>query len=160
MSFIAKSTAPRRPKTKNIRMVSLLLAAIITVMAVAQLFTFERFGEVIVGMGLPVSATWGQVIAAFIVTLEVLALPFLLFMRLSHLMRVISVVSGWLVVKAWFILSIWVNIVTPASSNTGLLGATVPVAVGWWMVFFTLGLVILDGWIAWGMWPLRKALRK
>jgi hypothetical protein len=153
MSFFVKSTPASAPKTKNIRPVSLGLAAVFIVMVVAQLFTFETFPKVIANMGLPGGEGVASIRAALIVTLEVVALPFLLSMRLSPAMRVVSMVSGWLVVTAWLAASLWLNLSTSIASNSGLLGDTISLPVGWWNVLFCLSLGVLAAWSAWGMWP-------
>lgn len=153
MSFFVKSTLARLPKTKNVRPISIGLAAVFVVMAVSQLFTFERFADVIVSMGVPGSGEFSSVRAAVIVTLEVAAVPFLLGMRLSLAMRVVSMVSGWLAILIWLTDSLWVNLLEVKPLNSGLLGDTVLTPVGWWSVFFCLGLGILSIWASWGMWP-------
>src|SRR5688500_3072985 len=97
MSFFAKATPPPRPKTKNVMGVSYLAAGFVAVMAVTQLFTFENFPALITGLWLPGGEVAAKILAAVIVSLEVLALPFLLSMRLSQLFRMVSMVFGWLV---------------------------------------------------------------
>lgn len=134
----------------------MLAAGIIGAMAVAQLFTFENFPAVIASMWLPGGETMARVSAAFIVIAEVLALPFLLGMRLSPLFRTVSMVLGWIVVVKWLFFAIWENIMVTSVTNNGMFGATVPLPVGWWNVFFSLGLVILIVWVSWGMWPKMK----
>ena len=156
MSWFVKATAAQRPKTKNIRTVGLGLAGVFVVMAVAQLFTFEKFPEVITAMWLPGDELFSPVRAAVIVTLEVAAVPFLLSMRLSPAMRFISMVAGWMAIVAWLVATIWQNISSGVISNSGLLGASVSLPVGWWNVLFCVALAVLAAWAAWGMWPLKK----
>ena len=156
MSFFVRSTAAPKPKTKNIRPVSLLLAGIFIVMAVAQLFTFEDFPGVIIQMNLPGGEMFASPRAALIVILEIAALPFLLFMQLSPAARAFSMFAGWAVVIVWMATSLWTNIVVMATVNSGFLGATVSLASGWWMVLFSLALGTLAAWAAWGMWPLHQ----
>lgn len=155
MSLFAKPTPPPRPKTKNVPSVSIGLAAVLVVMVVAQLFTFESFHQVIAAMRLPGGDAVAPVQAAIIVTLEVLALPFLLSMRLSPAMRVVSMVSGWLVILAWLKAALWENLSSHDIVSSGLLGDTIPLPVGWWSVLFLLALGVLGAWAAWGMWPSR-----
>jgi len=152
MSFFVKSTAASKPKTKNVQLISLGLAAVFVLMAVAQLFTFESFPEVIAATGIPGEAS---VWAAVLVTLEVLALPFLLSMRLSPAMRVVSMVSGWIAIALLLKIAVWANLSSEAVSNSALLGDTVSLPVGWWNVLICLSLGVLAAWSAWGMWPLR-----
>lgn len=157
MKHHVRATPAPAPKTDNIRGVSLLLAAIILLMAVAQLFSYEKFPDLIGSFWLPGGDFTAKLLAAVIVIVDVFALPFLLRMRLSPLMRVVSMVCGWLVVAIWFALSLWVNLATTGATNAGLLGATVSLPVGWWMVSLLAGVGVLTGWTSWGMWPLDKA---
>lgn len=138
----------------------MLAAGIIAVMAVAQLFTFENFPAVIASIWLPGGEVMARVIAAFIVIAEILALPFLLSMRLSPLFRVVSMVLGWIIVLKWLFFAIWENVMLATLTNTGMFGATVPLPVGWWSVFFSLALGILIVWASWGMWPKMKRSKK
>jgi hypothetical protein len=160
MSFFVKSTLARRPKTKNVRPISIGLAAILVVMAAAQLFTFETFDEAISAMAVPGSGEFASVRAAIIVTLEVAAVPFLLGMRLSVAMRVVSMVSGWLAILIWLVDSLWVNLLETQPASNALLGDTITTPVGWWSVFFCLGLGVLAIWAAWGMWPIPTKHKK
>jgi len=159
MNIIQASNATQ-PKTKNVRSVSIALAVILVVMVVAQLFTFEKFPDVIASMWLPGGDASDYIYAAIIVCLEVLALPFLLAMRLSLAMRCMSMVSGWLVVAFWLLVSLWENLTINIIGNGGFLGATVSLPVGWWSVFFGVALAILAGWASWGMWPLSRHSEK
>jgi hypothetical protein len=157
MSFFVTSSPARKPKTKNIRTISLALAVVFTGMAVAQLFTFEDFPAVIAHMWLPGdSSVW----AAGIVTLEVLALPFLLAMRVSLAMRAVSMVAGWLVVAMWLYITTWGNVSSDIIANSGLLGETISLPVGWWTVLFCMALGVLAAWTAWGMWPFPQKAHK
>ena len=150
MSFFAKATDPPVSKTKNSRQISLLLAVIFLIMIIAQLFSFEKFPDIIAAMNLPGGQGLAKLQAAVIVTLEVFALPFLLAMRLSPAMRVFSMIAGWLAIGGWVITAIIMN----KTDNSGILGATVSVPAGWWIVFFALGMGVLAAWAAWGAWPL------
>jgi hypothetical protein len=156
MELFVQAVAPSRPKTKNIRTVGVALAGVFVVMAVAQLFTYEEFPGVIAAMWLPWGEDVASVRAALIVVLEVAAVPFLLAMRLSPAMRFLSMISGWLVVAAWFAASVLQNMSSGVIANSGFLGAAVKLPVGWWNILFCLALGVLATWAAWGMWPLKK----
>lgn len=159
MSFLVQPTDAPIPKTTNIRAVSLLLAAILIVMAVAQLFTFEDYSDVIAGVtGL--SAVFATIVSAMIVVFEVAALPFLLSMRLSVLGRVVSMLGGWLTAVGWSSIALYSNSAMGSVSNSGILGATMPLPNGWWMTFFFAGVTVLVIWSSWGMWPLTRSLKK
>ncbi|HEU4715811.1 MAG TPA: MauE/DoxX family redox-associated membrane protein [Candidatus Saccharimonadales bacterium] len=156
MSVFVQATQAPKPKTKNIRTVGVALAGVFVVMAVAQLFTFEDFPAVIAAMWLPGGEGLAPVRAAFIVALEVGAVPFLLGMRLSPAMRVCSMVAGWLAILAWFVVTIMQNLSTGVIVNNGMLGATVKLPVGWWNPLLIVAMGILAAWAAWGMWPFKK----
>ena len=96
-------------------------------------------------------------IVLLIVALEVAAVPFLLGMRLSPAMRVVSMVSGWLVLLGWFVTLILQNLSSHVIANNGLLGATVSLPVGWWSVLLIFAAGVLAAWAAWGMWALRHS---
>lgn len=154
MSFFVQSTAAPESKTKNIKIVSIALAAVFVVLAVAQLYSYEDFPNVIASLWLPGGRPLAALVAALIVTGEVLAIPFLLGMRLSHAMRIVSMAAGWLVILAWLKIAIIINVSANAITNGGILGATVPVIPGWWMVCLFVALGVLSAWASWGMWPL------
>lgn len=155
MSFLSQATPAPKPKTRNAWLAGMLLAAFLILMAVGQLFSFEDFPAVVEAMWLPGGQAAATIAAAVLVTLEVLALPFLLGLRLSVLMRVLSMLFGWLVIVAWIVLFIG-NMLQGAAVNSGLLGATVILPIGWWAVFFGIALAVLAAWAAWGMWPLKQ----
>lgn len=143
-----------RPKTSNVRYVSVALAAVFVLLAVAQLYSFEEYPSVIASLGLPGGRQLADVYAALLVTAEVLAVPFLLSMQLSPAMRAVSMVLGWLVIVSWLIVAVFINVTINAITNSGVLGATLPVTPGWWMVCCFIGLGILAAWSSWGMWPV------
>jgi len=160
MSLFVQSTPAPQPKTNNTIWVSLALAAIMVVLAVAQLYKFEHFPEVIANLGLPGGAAWSSIYAALLVVGEVMALPFLLRMTLSPAMRVASMVSGWLVIAGWLCIAVWSNLGIDGGVNSGVLGATIPIVLGWWMVCVFIALGVLAAWSAWGMWPCRNGVIK
>ena len=155
MSFFVHATPAVVPKTANAHKVAILVASIFIAMALAQLFSFTRFSSVIYDMWLPmVDAVTASLLAALVVIAEVFAVPFLLGMRLSPAMRAVSMGLGWLVTLWWIATLLWQNIMGSAPNSSGLLGATVALPVGWWSVCFMLGLAVLVGWAAWGLWPI------
>jgi len=129
-------------------------------MAVTQLFTFEDFPAVVSGLWLPGGDGTAKILVAVLVAGEVLALPFLLSLKTSRLFRVVSMLLGWGVAIAWTVLTVWENLTIGFISSSGILGATVPLPVGWWGVFFSLALGVLVAWASWGMWPLPKKKSK
>ena len=141
------------PKTPRIVPIATLYAAILTLMAVSQLFYFEEFISLIGSFWLPVDRAGVYVIASSIVIAEVFALPFLLRMYLSPLMRLVSMTFGWIVPAIWLILCVWIQLQTHALSNIGFLGEVVDIPPGWWSIVFSASLGVLAAWASWGMWP-------
>ncbi len=146
-------------KTEHIRTIALFYAGILTMMVVAQLFSFEEFIPLIESFNLPGGAGAGTVIACLIVVAEVFALPFLLRMRTSPLMRVISMLCGWLVPLLWLGITIWLNIADVQTGNVGLLGTKLELPVGWWATLYSCALGVLAIWASWGMWPRLDSLK-
>jgi len=148
-----------KPKTDNVHTVALLFAVILLLMAVAQLFSFEKFVPLIETFGLPGGEAMAVLTAGVIVVSEVFALPFLLRMRLSPLMRVVSMMCGWLTVASWLVLVIWANVAKPDIETVGFLGTSIDLLLGWWTVVYVIALGILAAWASWGMWPSFDGVR-
>lgn len=143
---------PAPPRTKDAKTVSLFYAGVLIVFTAAQLFSLEKFIPLIETFGLPGEHT-GRIMAVLLVTCGVLALPFLLRMKLSVGMRWCSMLLGWIVPIIWLVLSVWVNSTAAAVESAGFLGASVTLEPGWWTVFVSIALAILAAWSAWGLWP-------
>lgn len=150
MSIFAVSTKAPKPKTANIKAISLFFAGGLILLAFLQLFSFEEFPERLIAVGI---IPWmAPFLATFLVVLEVLALPFALSMRLSPAFRVVSMVAGWLVVIKLLALAIVENLVSPLG-NDAVLGATFTLPIGMWVICMALALCVVAGWTSWGMWP-------
>jgi len=153
MSLLPIAIIAPAAKTAASRWVALVYAAILTVMAVAQLYSFDDF--------LVLAKTFGDIsgvggayfVAAFLVTSEVLAIPFLLRMSLSPAFRWVSMILGWIVAATWLKVTIWLALQGAGTGNVGFLGTVVTVTPSWWAVLMSLALVALAAWSAWGLWP-------
>lgn len=158
MIFVQSTTAPK-PRTRHSANIALFFAGIVLVMALGQLFSFEKFIPLIESYELPGGAGTALIVACVLVTLEVFALPFLLRMQLSKLMRTVSMVAGWLVVTAWLKLVVWANLTVNEVDNIGLFGVHVPLPVGWWAVLFVIALGILAAWASWGLGSFKRTAK-
>jgi hypothetical protein len=158
-SFI-KSTPAAAPKTKESQLAAYIYACILSIIVLCQLFTFDKFLVLLEGFALPGGAAVGHFVAGLIVVSEVFALPFLLGLKLSPLMRVVSMVFGWLVPVLWFKLALWLIFVVHTVHNYGLLGTVTSLVPGWWSVYVSLALLILAVWASWGLWPGKHASAK
>ena len=156
MSIFVKSTHALKPRTRDSQNIAYLYAAILIIFVLAQLFTFDNFLTLIESFWLPGGAPIAHLLGGIIVVSEVFALPFLLGMKLSLLMRVISMVLGWCSAIVWLKISLWLVLTTNAVSNIGYLGTAVRLIPGWWAVFFGIALVILSAWSSWGLWPGKR----
>ena len=153
MSFFVKVTSARKPRTKDVRTISVFYAAILVVFAVAQLFTFDTFTELISSYGLPGGETMGYFLASLLVVAEVFALPFLLGMTISPAFRWVSMVLSWLAPLILLKLAFWGAAINETVSSAGFLGTLVSIMPGWWAVFVSIALAIMAAWTSWGLWP-------
>jgi len=152
------ATPSQVPKTKNAGVISLLYATIIIILLVAQLFTFEDFPALLAALGLPGGEMCGHITAVVLVIFELLALPFLLRMYLSPAFRIVSMIAGWLTAGTLLFLTIWES--GGHTSNSILLGATVPLPTGAWNICMSLALCVLATWASWGLWPFGRTRKK
>lgn len=160
MNIFDKATKAKKPKTRESQKIAYMYAAILVLFALTQLFTFDKFLVLLESFWLPGEILTTRLLGSVIVVSEVLALPFLLGLKLSPLMRIISMVLGWLVPLTWFKLTLWLIFTNSAVSNIGFLGTTVKLIPGWWAVFISIALGVMAAWASWGLWPLPKGKTK
>lgn len=114
------------------------LAGLYVALLLAQLFTFEKFAGVTLGFGLPGGTATAWVLAVMIPMVELMAVPYLISMRMgAQLYRV----SRWCVIAVpvlWLLLAFWQVLASSASQlNSGLFGATLIAPVGLWFIMFS-----------------------
>ena len=85
---IIGSHGPKR--TKRTQAIALVVAALLTIMLVAQLFSYEDFAVTLSALMPYNDNSLLTITAAAVVIAELLALPYLLGMYISTLMRVMS----------------------------------------------------------------------
>ncbi|MCX6728490.1 MAG: hypothetical protein NTV39_01850 [Candidatus Saccharibacteria bacterium] len=153
MNILVKTTAAKKAKTKDSQKIAYTYAAVLVVMVVAQLFTFDKFIPLLVDFDLPGGVPVAHLFSALFVSAGVLALPFLLGFRLSPLMRIFSMLMGWMIPLTWLYVTLWLVFSTNSVTNVGFLGTTVKLTPGWWAVFVSIALGILAAWASWGLWP-------
>jgi hypothetical protein len=156
MSFFVKATQAPVTKTLRIRLIAIVYAAFIAVFAVCQLVTFVDFSNVIHSFWLASGEALGRLVPALIIVIEIGSLPFLLRMRLSPAMRVISMICSWLFAVMWIKISIWILISVNAVHNIGFLGNLVPIMPGLGTFLVSILFAVLAVWISWGMWPRHR----
>lgn len=111
----------------RLRAFAVVVAGWITIMAVAQLFKYEEFPGIIDGIWEAGGSGAASVLAAAIVVCEVFSLPFLLNMRVTPLVRVVSLACGWFTAGVWFVIALWQAAASSTVLNQGYFGATVPI---------------------------------
>lgn len=156
MTFPVLPHSAPTAKMLSISRVAFLLAVLLSAMVIAQLFHYEKFIPLVETYNLPGGIFAAHLFAAIIVVLEVAALPFLLRMRLSHAMRFISMVSGWLVVILWLFVQFYLNLYRPTGDSNGLFGTVFDMGVGWLSILFVVFLGCLTAWVSWNMSPFAK----
>lgn len=159
MSIIDKAIPAVKPRTRDAAKVAYMYAIILVVFLLAQLYTFDDFLRLVESFGLPGGIAVAHLLGGIIVASELLALPFLLGMSLSPLMRTFSMGLGWLVPSIWIKLSFWLVLTVNSVPNVGLLGTKVRLMPGWWAVFFCIAIGILAAWASWGLWPFTSKPR-
>ncbi len=157
MSILPLPTAAPKPKTKDVQRIATFYAAIIVIMLVAQLFTFDTFVMLVKEFNFPGGTRYASFLSAFIVITEVFSLPFLLRMPLSQAFRWVSLVSGWLVAALWLYISLWLVLQDSIVNNIGFLGTAIATIPGWWAIFISLAFGLLAAWASWGMWPAKSS---
>lgn len=112
------------------------LAIVFLVLLVTQLYSYEDFGAVVEGYGLPGGMAMVVLVAALIPLFEVLSLPFLLSMKVSRQWRRISRFAVVAAPVLWLLIALATNLLGTEVLNSGVFGATLPVVGGWWLVAF------------------------
>lgn len=154
MSIFVQSTPAPKPKSSRVSSIAILYAALLTIMALGQLYTFDDFVALIGTYALPLPNALVYVIAPLLVACEVGAIPFLLKMHLSPAFRFLSMILGWIVAGVWFLLTFWILISNASVSTIGFLGTAISLAPGVWALLLSIAFGILAAWASWGMWPI------
>ena len=157
MSILPLATAASKTKNKSVQQIALFYAAIIVVMVVAQLFTFDTFVLLVKEFNFPGGVRSADFLSALVVIAEVFALPFLLRMPLSKAFRWVSMVSGWLVAGLWLYVSLRLVLQASSVHNVGFLGTVVAITPGWWAILLSVVLGVLATWASWGLWPMKRS---
>lgn len=145
-----------QPRSTAYRNIAWIYAAVLTIMAVGQLFSFEKFIPLMTDYALPGGHGTGMLIAGLAVVAEVFALPFLLRMPLSPLMRWFSLVCSLLIAGLWLGLAITALTYSSTIHNSGMLGLKVVVPAGVASLILSLIIGVLAIYSAVGLWPGSK----
>jgi len=156
MNIFVKAVPAKKAKTVESQKAAYAYAAVLTVFVLAQLFTFDKFLSLLESFSLPGGNPVAHLFGSVLVASEVLALPFLLCLKLSPLMRIFSMFLGWLVPFIWLLLSLWILFTVNTIMNIGFLGTVVNMIPGWWVVFICIAMGLLAAWASWGLWPMHR----
>lgn len=156
MSILPTPTPAPKPKTDLSKQIALIYAALLVIMAVTQLFSFEDFLNLVPSFNLPLPLALQHAMAPLLVASEVFALPFLLRMYLSPAFRWFSMFLGWLVAALWLFISIWVVSTGQSVETIGFIGTVATLMPGGWAICMSIALGILAAWASWGLWPGNK----
>ena len=156
MIRFAQATKPPLPKNQRAVGVALLYVGVLVVFALAQLFSFEEFLLLVRDFALPGGQPVAYFLAAFIVTVEIFALPYLLRMQLSFAMRLLSMVMGWLVALLWLGIALWLTLTGSTVTNIGFFGDVIAYSPGWLSVAVSLVLGTMAVIVSRGMWAIAR----
>jgi hypothetical protein len=126
------------------------LAFVYLALAILQLFTFESFISVTEGYGFPGGHPIAVIVALLLPAVAIVALPYLLSMKLSDYMYNVSRTSVLVTAGIWVVIAVWTNVSGNNSGNLGLFGATLETPNQWWSVIFI-------GFLAWAAWLMYSA---
>lgn len=101
-------------------------AFVLTIIILAQLFTFDDFLSGFTGLGFIGGDSVAIFIGVLIVSIETFSLPFLLKMNLKPFINKISMFFGIIVLMFWLKLSVWL-LGTGSVASTGLLGSVIDI---------------------------------
>ena len=135
---IKKAAAPEVHGVETVRVVRLVLAAFLLFMLLGQLFTFEDFPSLLVG----VNEVCARAMVIVLVVVELLALPILIGIKMSVALKKVSVVS---VFAALLLLNV-LEAVAYLGDASMLFGATFDLPCGCWSLTFLAGLWVLAVW--------------
>lgn len=113
-----------------------VLSCVYLLLFILQLFTYEKFYPIVSGFDLPGGAITAIILTGLLPLLELLALPFLLSMRVNK--RIWTVARSATIGSPllWLIIALWLGVEGSGSDKIGIFGATVTTYYGWWVILF------------------------
>ena len=143
MNWNIKATPPQKLKKQFASKVLWALAIIMIGFALAHLVRIDKLIPTISQILSPAGASWFVVLVAIA---EVLALPYLLQLRVSPLMRVVSGVLVVLAPLAWTCLAIWA---AGSGHSTGQFSSYISTPGSWWLIMLNLAWLGVSYWALW-----------
>lgn len=155
MKFATAIPAPS-PRSEMYKIVAWIYAGVLVLMAVGQLFSFEKFIPLLSDYWLPGGIGTATLIASLVVVSEVFALPFLLRMPVSVLMRSLSLACSLIAAGLWVFLGLVAVVGDTVMTNSGMLGLKVVIPPGSVQLIIAVALCVLAAVSARGLWPYGK----
>ena len=118
------------------------LAMVITLLLIAQLYTFEDFPEVIESFGLPGGSITVVLLVALIPLVELLSLPYLLSMETDRRIVRVSRYAALGVGVMWALISTLILLSAQPTAQSGIFGATIPLTCGFWAIAYSALLIL------------------
>ena len=147
-----------KPKSKSVKILGYLTALVIVLLAIHQMLLLIGLvaGKINVVGETTLATTWffASTWLGFVIFLGILSVPFLIGMKASPLMRLMSMVLGWIVAVNFLISLLIVDFVSWEVRVTGLY--TVDMKSTWQLLLLAILLVIAVGLMTWGRWPKRE----
>ena len=119
---------PRHQPSTVVLIASYGLATMLVIMVTAQLMTYDKFVPIVQNYQLG-NMVVTKLLAATIVIGSVSALPFLMRMSLSPLLRFVSVICLLTVSSLWLLLGLWDLLHDPQTIGSGVLGGVGQAAI-------------------------------
>lgn len=134
----------KRIETTTPQAMRLVLAGYLLVLLVLQLFTFEQFPELVATAG--VGGVYSYIVAIALVVVELMALPYLISMKVPTRLQKLSLVSLILAMVGLSVLEVSAYL----SGQTVVFGATFGLPGGSWSLLFMAALWVLAFWGVFG----------
>lgn len=154
---LPQAAYPRNKVSIGTQSLAYGLATVITVMVTAQLMTYDKFVPILENYQFGTAAATKS-FAAVLVISAVVALPFLLRMSLSLLMRVMSASFLLIFSVLWLFLALWDNLTHPPTIGSGLLGGVGRDLLGSEITIYIA--LVLFSWSVVAVWVLRKDFKR
>lgn len=152
--YLPHPTYPRTHFSTNFNISRVVAVGMLVIVICAQLMTFEKFIPLLNLQPIFIESQSGIIVATLIVTIEVFALPVLLRMALSPLLRIISFICGIFVIFLWLFWLINSLILSDPMLIVPIFGSIFQ-NVLWLTSSFAAILIVL---LSVSLWALRKDL--
>lgn len=152
--FFVDAVAAPQPKAKWVIPVSLGYAVVLTGMSLAQLFTLEDLIPIVNDYWLPGGAGAASLFTCVVIVAQIFALPYLLRMTISPLLRIVGAVLSFVAPLMWLGVAIYALATNRVLENGGLLGEKVPIPADGLQVAGAVILIVLAAASAYGLFEL------